>query len=174
LPGFIKYRLFLLFNDVLLTAEVCGRIKLEGPHLEWSVPWVKPWKTKVGSSYELRTVYLSNTNSGNYLQNCRYVVWKKKEENHANHWSRYPASWPRFEPETYWIQSRSCKNYTAKFYLNWLSGLNSSAVSFKLSIYLFTYSLFNDAFSSSHFIASNERIIVNNELERMWKEAVVA
>jgi hypothetical protein len=26
----------------------------------------------------------------------------------------------------------------------------------------------------SDYIASNERMIVNNELERMWKEAVVA
>jgi hypothetical protein len=38
----------------------------------------------------------------------------------------------------------------------------------------FIYSLFNDAFSVSDFIASNEMIMVNNELERMWKEAVVA
>jgi hypothetical protein len=41
-------------------------------------------------------------------------------------------------------------------------------------IYLFTYSLFNDAVSISDYIASNERMIVNNELERMWKETVVA
>jgi hypothetical protein len=40
--------------------------------------------------------------------------------------------------------------------------------------YLFIYSLFNDTFSSSAYIASNERMIVNNELERMWKETVVA
>jgi hypothetical protein len=33
--------------------------------------------------------------------------------------------------------------------------------------YLFIESLFNDAFSISVYIASNERIIVNNELERM-------
>jgi hypothetical protein len=41
---------------------------------------------------------------------------------------------------------------------------------------LFIYSLFNDAFSISNYTASNERMrmIVNNELERMWKEAVVA
>jgi hypothetical protein len=41
---------------------------------------------------------------------------------------------------------------------------------------LFIYSLFNDAFSSSDYTASNERMrmIVNNELERMWKEAVLA
>jgi hypothetical protein len=40
--------------------------------------------------------------------------------------------------------------------------------------YLFICSLFNDAFSISDYTASNERMIVNNELERMWKEAVVA
>jgi hypothetical protein len=40
--------------------------------------------------------------------------------------------------------------------------------------YLFIYSLFKNAFSSSDYIASNERIMVNNELERMWKEAVIA
>jgi xanthine dehydrogenase iron-sulfur cluster and FAD-binding subunit A len=41
---------------------------------------------------------------------------------------------------------------------------------------LFIYSLFNDAFSISDYRASNERMrmTVNNELERMWKEAVVA
>jgi hypothetical protein len=39
---------------------------------------------------------------------------------------------------------------------------------------LFIYSLFNDSFSISYYIASNEMMIVNNELERMWKEAVVA
>jgi hypothetical protein len=38
----------------------------------------------------------------------------------------------------------------------------------------FIYSLFNDTFSKSDYIASNERMIVNNELERKWKEAVVA
>jgi hypothetical protein len=40
--------------------------------------------------------------------------------------------------------------------------------------YLFIYSLFNDAFIISDYIASNERMIVNNELESMWKEAVMA
>jgi hypothetical protein len=35
-------------------------------------------------------------------------------------------------------------------------------------------SLFNDVFSISDCIASNERMMVNNELERMRKEAVVA
>jgi hypothetical protein len=39
---------------------------------------------------------------------------------------------------------------------------------------LFIYNLFNDAFSSTDYILSNERMTVNNELERMWKEAVVA
>jgi hypothetical protein len=38
---------------------------------------------------------------------------------------------------------------------------------------LFIYSLFNYAFSISDCTVSNERMIVNNELERMWKEAVV-
>jgi hypothetical protein len=41
-------------------------------------------------------------------------------------------------------------------------------------ICLFICSLFNDTFSSSDYIVSNERTILNNELERMWKEAVVA
>jgi hypothetical protein len=34
--------------------------------------------------------------------------------------------------------------------------------------------LFNDAFSSSDYVASNESMILNNELEWMWKEAAVA
>jgi hypothetical protein len=42
------------------------------------------------------------------------------------------------------------------------------------TIYLFLYSLFNDAFIISDYTASNERMIANNELERMWKEAAVA
>jgi hypothetical protein len=41
-------------------------------------------------------------------------------------------------------------------------------------IYLFICGLFNDAASNSNCMASNDRIIVNNELERIWKEAVVA
>jgi hypothetical protein len=45
---------------------------------------------------------------------------------------------------------------------------------FMYRFFLFIYSLFNDAFSISDYIASNERMIVKNELERMWKEAVVA
>jgi hypothetical protein len=40
--------------------------------------------------------------------------------------------------------------------------------------YLFVYSLFNDAFSSSDHISSDYRMIVNNELERTSKEAAVA
>jgi hypothetical protein len=39
---------------------------------------------------------------------------------------------------------------------------------------LFIYSLLNDFVSSSDYIESNKRIIVNNEMERIWKEAVVA
>jgi hypothetical protein len=35
-------------------------------------------------------------------------------------------------------------------------------------------SLFNDAVSSLNYITSNDWMIVNNELEMMWKEAVVA
>jgi hypothetical protein len=31
----------------------------------------------------------------------------------------------------------------------------------------------NDYFSSSEYIVSNDWMIVNNELERIWKEAVV-
>jgi hypothetical protein len=41
-------------------------------------------------------------------------------------------------------------------------------------MFIFIYSLFNDAFIISDYIVSNERMIVNNELERMWKEAAVA
>jgi hypothetical protein len=37
---------------------------------------------------------------------------------------------------------------------------------------LFIYSLFNGAFSSSDYIVLNE--IMDNELERIWKEAVMA
>jgi hypothetical protein len=35
-------------------------------------------------------------------------------------------------------------------------------------------SLFNDVLSSSDYIMSNERMKVNNELERIWTEVVVA
>lgn len=39
----------------------------------------------------------------------------------------------------------------------------------------FTYLfIFNGAFSFSDYIASNERMIVNNGFERMWKEVVAA
>jgi hypothetical protein len=38
---------------------------------------------------------------------------------------------------------------------------------------LFIHSLFNNAFSCSDYTVSNERMIAN-ELERMWKEVVVA
>jgi hypothetical protein len=44
-------------------------------------------------------------------------------------------------------------------------------------IYIHTYtvfSLFNDALSISYYIASNDRMTVNNEVERMGQEAVVA
>jgi hypothetical protein len=40
--------------------------------------------------------------------------------------------------------------------------------------YFLFNSLFNDAFSNSDYIASNEGTKVNNELVRMRKEAVVA
>jgi hypothetical protein len=39
---------------------------------------------------------------------------------------------------------------------------------------LLTIYLFKDAVSSTDYVASNSTIIVNNDLERMWKEAVVA
>jgi hypothetical protein len=42
------------------------------------------------------------------------------------------------------------------------------------NIYLFIYGLFNDAISSSDYIASNNRMVLNNELEWIWKEAAVA
>jgi hypothetical protein len=35
-------------------------------------------------------------------------------------------------------------------------------------------SLFKDAFINSDYIASNEGMAVNNELERVWKEVVLA
>jgi hypothetical protein len=45
----------------------------------------------------------------------------------------------------------------------------------KRSMYIFIYSLFNDALSNSGYIrrASNGGMIVNNELERMYKEVAV-
>jgi hypothetical protein len=36
----------------------------------------------------------------------------------------------------------------------------------------FIYNLFNDAASNSEYIMSNDGILVNNELENTWKEAV--
>jgi hypothetical protein len=41
-------------------------------------------------------------------------------------------------------------------------------------IILLIFIVYLTTLSVSHYIASNERIIVNNELERMWKEAVMA
>jgi hypothetical protein len=41
-------------------------------------------------------------------------------------------------------------------------------------VLFFIYGLFNDADSSSTYIASNDRMINNNEMERIWKESVVA
>jgi hypothetical protein len=38
----------------------------------------------------------------------------------------------------------------------------------------FICSLFKNAFSISDYVASYKRMIVNNELEMMWKEAVMA
>jgi hypothetical protein len=45
---------------------------------------------------------------------------------------------------------------------------------YKKYLYLFICSLFNDAANNSYYVALNDRIVVNNELERIWKEAVVA
>jgi hypothetical protein len=39
---------------------------------------------------------------------------------------------------------------------------------------LFIYTLFNDPFNDSDYTASNVRMTVNNELERVWKEVVIA
>jgi hypothetical protein len=36
------------------------------------------------------------------------------------------------------------------------------------------YDLFNDASNFSHYVVLNARIIVSNELERKWKEVIVA
>jgi hypothetical protein len=41
-------------------------------------------------------------------------------------------------------------------------------------ILLYTYGLFNDAVNSSDYKASNGRMIMNNELETIGKEAAVA
>jgi hypothetical protein len=40
----------------------------------------------------------------------------------------------------------------------------------RIVFYLFIYSLFNDAFSISDYIVSNERMIVDNELERSGRK----
>jgi len=40
------------------------------------------------------------------------------------------------------------------------------------NIIYFSYGLFNDAVSSTLYVAPTDRM--NNELERIWKEAVVA
>jgi hypothetical protein len=42
------------------------------------------------------------------------------------------------------------------------------------SFYLFVYDLFSDTVSSVGYIASNNRLIMNNELEMMWKVASMA
>jgi hypothetical protein len=42
------------------------------------------------------------------------------------------------------------------------------------SNYLFMCSIFNDAVSNSGYIAFNEWLLVNDEMEWMWKEAIVA
>jgi hypothetical protein len=41
-------------------------------------------------------------------------------------------------------------------------------------IFLFIYGLFNGTFSILGCIASNERMIVNNGFETIWKEVVMA
>jgi uncharacterized membrane protein len=43
-----------------------------------------------------------------------------------------------------------------------------------ISIYVFIYGLFNDAVSSLDCILSNDRIVNDNELERMWREMAMA
>jgi hypothetical protein len=40
-------------------------------------------------------------------------------------------------------------------------------------LFIFIY-LFNDALSSSDYVALDDKMIVNNISERMWKETVVA
>jgi hypothetical protein len=40
-------------------------------------------------------------------------------------------------------------------------------------INLFVYGLFNDPLSNSGYVVSNDGMIMNHELEGMWKEAVV-
>jgi hypothetical protein len=43
-----------------------------------------------------------------------------------------------------------------------------------MSIYLFICGVFYDAVSISDSITSNDKIMVNNEFEKIWKEAVMA
>jgi hypothetical protein len=40
--------------------------------------------------------------------------------------------------------------------------------------WIYSLCLYNDAVSTAHYTASNIKMTVNNELEKMWKEAVVA
>jgi hypothetical protein len=40
-------------------------------------------------------------------------------------------------------------------------------------IYLFIYSLFNDAVVNSDYMTSNNWVTMNNEFERIWKVAVM-
>jgi hypothetical protein len=88
--------------------------------------------------------------------NLRYCLGICLGKNHEKSQSGYPVSGPRFKPRTSRIQSRSANHLATNF-----------------CVY-FVCSLFNDAFSSADYIASNKRMIVNNELENIWKEAVVA
>jgi hypothetical protein len=54
-------------------------------------------------------------------------------------------------------------------------GLHSCAcVLLRAHIYLFIYSLSIDAVTNTDYVTSNELMIVNNELEKMWKEMFVA
>jgi hypothetical protein len=43
-----------------------------------------------------------------------------------------------------------------------------------MEVWLFDCSLINGAVRDSDFIVSIDMVILNNELEKMWKEAVVA
>jgi hypothetical protein len=70
--------------------------------------------------------------------------------NVANFLPDYTVSHPRSQESSYSLRSDIVKTY------------------------LFISRLFNDGVNSSGYIAPNERMIVNTELERMRKEAVVA
>jgi hypothetical protein len=50
--------------------------------------------------------------------------------------------------------------------------LSSSTLYSSVDFFWFIYGLFNDTVSSADYIASNDRIIKNNELKSTWKEAV--